>query len=458
MYNTQKLGTESIMKLIITYSIPSAIGMLVNAIYNIVDRMFIGRFVGENALAGLTISFPIMQLFLALAVLIGIGGSSLIAIKFGEKNFDEANLIFGNLFSLIAITCIAAITVILLNLDSLLNLFGATSEVVGYAKEYMLIILFGLFFQLSAFTLNSIMRSEGHPNIAMLSMIVSAATNIVLDYVFIVISEMGVQGAAIATVIGQATGFIILVRYFFSGKSILTLQKKNLKLKLCYIKNICSIGSASFLMHLGSSLSLSLLNTLLVKYGGDAAIASRGAINSLFTMVVMPISGIQQGLQPIIGYNHGANLRKRVNKALFSGIGIASIFAVLGFTVLEIYPESFISLFINPDSPTMSIAINGLRLYIISLPYVSISFLGTAFFQATAQGGKAFSLGLAKQFVFLIPALIVLPKIFLLNGVWLAIPIADIFAVLSAVAMLFFFREPKKQPNLHANSEIRKLE
>lgn len=453
MDNTQKLGTESIMKLIFIYSIPSAIGMIANAIYNIVDRIFIGKFVGENALAGLTISFPIMMLFLALAVLIGVGGSALIAIKFGEKNYDQANQIFGNLLSLIAITSIATITIILLNLDSLLNLFSATSEVLIYAKEYMQIILFGLFFQLSAFTLNSIMRSEGHPNLAMLSMIVSAVSNIILDYVFIGILRMGVQGAALATIIAQAAGFIILVQYFFFGKSILKIQKKNLKLKLCYIKSICSIGSASFLLHFGASLSLSLLNASLARYGGNAAITSFGAINSLFTMVVMPINGIQQGLQPIIGYNHGANLRNRVNKTLYYGIGIATVFSALVFILLEIYPKTFISLFLSPDSPTMAIAINGLRLFMLSLPIVSIIFLGTAYFQATAQGGKAFFLGLAKQSIFLIPALIALPEIFLLNGVWLAIPVADIFAVLSAVVLLLFLREPKKQPGLQANTE-----
>lgn len=443
MNQTEKLGTESIVKLLFAYSIPSTVGMIVNAIYNIVDRMFISRFVGENAMAGLTISFPIMMVFNAIAVLIGIGGSSLIAINFGKKKYDEANSIFGNVFSLIVITSAFTIAALVLSLDFLLDLFGTSPEVVGYAKAYLSIILFGMFFQLSAFTLNSIMRSEGRPNLAMLAMLVSAATNIVLDYIFIVILKKGVQGAAVATIIGQSAGFIILIRYFISGRSILKIKKENFKLKLSNIKNICSIGSASFLLHIGMSLSFSFLNAALAKYGGDAAITSLGAINSLFTLAIMPVNGIQQGLTPIIGYNHGAKLKERVNKALVYGIGIAAGFSTLFFAALELFPEPLLSLFLSHDSPTMTTAVNGFRLYIASLPIISIIFLGVSYFQATAQGGKAFFLGFSRQLLFLIPTILFLPKIFGLNGVWLATPVADAFAAAAAVLLLLFLREPK---------------
>lgn len=443
MEQTEKLGTESIAKLIFAYSIPSTVGMIVNAIYNIVDRMFIGRFVGENAMAGLTISFPIMMLFHAMAVLVGVGGSSLIAINFGKKRYEEANRIFGNIFTLILLTSVMAIALLLLNLDFLLGLFRTAPEVTGYAKAYLSIIFFGLFFQLAAFSLNSIMRSEGRPNLAMLAMIVSASTNIILDYVFIAMLQLGVQGAAVATIIGQAAGFMILIRYFFSGRSILRIKKEYFRLKLSLVKEICSVGSASFMLHLGSSLSLSFLNASLARYGGDAAITSLGAINSLFTMVIMPVNGIQQGLSPIIGYNCGAKLKTRALQALFAGISIASGFATLFFAILELFPAPFLSLFIRYDSPTMAIAVHGLRLYIASLPLISITFLSVSYFQATAQGGKALLLGLARQFVFLIPAILILPKAYQFDGVWIATPVADGLAVITALLFLRFLREPK---------------
>jgi len=448
MKQTEQLGTESIVKLIFSYSIPSTIGMIVNAVYNIVDRMFIGRFVGEHAMAGLTLSFPIMMLFHAMAVLVGVGGASLIAINFGKKQYEEANRIFGNILTLILLTSIMAITLLLLNLDFLLGLFRTAPDVTRYAKAYLSIIFFGLFFQLAAFSLNGIMRSEGRPNLAMLAMIVSASTNIVLDYVFIVTLQLGVQGAAVATILGQAAGFTILIRYFFSGQSILKIKKDYFRLKLSLVKEICSVGSASFMLHLGASLSLSFLNASLVMYGGDAAITALGAINSLFAMVIMPVNGIQQGLSPIIGYNDGAKLKTRVHQALLAGIGIACGFSTLCFMILELFPAPFLSLFIRYDSATMAIAVHGLRLYIASLPVISITFLSVSYFQATAQGGKALLLGLARQFVFLIPAILVLPKAYPLDGVWLATPVADGLAVLTALLFLLFLREPKVKAKL----------
>lgn len=451
MNETEKLGTESIVKLILKYSVPSTVGMLVNAIYNIVDRMFICKFVGENAMAGLTIAFPIMMVFNSIAVLIGIGGSSLIAIYFGKKKYDEANGIFGNVLSLLILTSAFTIAGLLLGMDFLLGLFGASPEVVSYAKSYLSIILFGMFFQLTAFTLNSIIRAEGHPNLAMLAMIASAAANIVLDYMFIGILQKGVRGAAVATILGQAVGFIILLQYFVSGKSILKIKSENFRLIPSYVKDICSIGSASFLLHIGMSLSFSFLNAALSRYGGDAAITSLGAINSLFTLVIMPVNGIQQGLTPIIGYNHGAKLKTRANKTLLYGIGIAAGFSTLLFAVMELFPEPLLSLFLSHASPTMATAVNGLRLYIASFPIISIVFLGVSYFQATAQGGKAFLLGFSRQLLFLIPAILLLPKVLGLNGVWLATPAADTLAVVMAALFLLLFREPKAKPSETVN-------
>jgi len=437
MDKTKQLGEKPIGKLLASYSIPAVIAMLVNAIYNVVDRMFIGQYAGETALAGLTVVFPIMMIIFAFASLIGAGGASLLAIRFGEKDEKGANHVFGNTLSFGLIVTALTLGIIYVNLDGLLSIFGASADVLSYATTYMHIILGGFIFQMVGFILNSSVRTEGKPLLSMTAMIGSALTNIVLDYIFIAILGMGVAGAAYATIIGQFVGLFMLVSYYLRGQSQLKLTIKDFIPDSKVISQIISIGFATFISTLGTSIAMSFINRSLGVYGGMAAITSMGAINSLYTFFIMPIMGITQGMQPIIGYNHGAKLRERVILTLQYGMGIGIGFSVFIFALLQLFPTTFVGLFLDPTSETMSIAINGLKIFIAMLPLLSINLMGVAYFQATAQGKISMWLGMLRQFIFLIPIVLVLPKYMGLNGVWLATPIADAFAILVTGIVLY---------------------
>lgn len=436
MEKTKELGTQPILQLLAKYSIPAVIAMLVNAIYNVVDRIFIGNYAGEGALAGLTIAFPIMMLTFAFAGLVGTGGSSLLAIKFGEKDEEGANHVFGNTLSVGFMITALILSIVFINLDGLLSLFGATPDTLSYATAYMQIILMGFIFQMTSFVLSSTIRTEGQPMLSMFSMLASALTNIVLDYIFIARLGMGVEGAAYATIIGQFTGLGILLSYYLRGKSNLRLKLKHLMPDFKVIASIFSIGFASFISTLGTSVAMIFLNRELGAYGGTAAITSMGAINSLYTFFIMPIMGITTGMQPIIGYNHGAKSKKRVNQTLIYGMIIGVIFSSLVFVVLQLFPSTFIGMFLDPTSETVQLATTGLRIFILMLPLLPINLMGVAYFQSTAQGRTSMILGVLRQFAFLIPIVLVLPTFIGLNGVWFATPIADLLAVTATILML----------------------
>ena len=444
MGKTKELGTKPIGALLAQYSIPAVIAMLVNAIYNVVDRIFIGQYAGENALAGLTIAFPIMMMIFAFASLIGAGGSSLLAIRFGEKDKEGANHVFGNTLSFGLIVTAVTLTIIFLNLESLLTLFGATPDVVSYAITYMSIILGGFIFQMIAFILSSTIRTEGQPMLAMFAMLASALTNIFLDYIFIALLDMGVAGAAYATILGQFAGLSILLSYYLRGKSTLHLTLKHITPDFKIIGQIITIGFATFISTIGTSVAMAFLNRGLSEYGGTAAITSMGAINSLYTFFIMPIMGITQGMQPIMGYNHGAGEKKRVHQTLLYGLIIGVVFSTLVFGLLELFPATFIAMFLEPGSDTITVAVNGLRIFMMMLPLLSVNLMGIAYFQSTAQGRVSMILGTLRQFVFLVPLVLILPTIFGLNGVWFATPIADALAIM--VTVIILIRDQKKYP------------
>ena len=430
------LGTESIPRLLMKYSLPSIIAMIINAVYNVVDRIFIGQFSGEAALGGLTIAFPIMMLVFAFAALTGAGGSALLAISLGEKKPEKAGRIFGNTITTgVGITILISL-ILFLKIDDLLYIFGATDEIFVYAKDYMMIIILGFIFQTTSFILTNFVRNEGRPILAMITMMTSIILNIVLDWLFIVVFNWGVQGAALATVIGQFGGFAILLIFYLGGYSRLRLRIKYFKPVLRTIRQIFSIGFATFIGTIGTSLAMTVLNKALNHTGGAEAITSMGAINSLYTFFIMPIMGLQQGMNPIIGYNYGAELKKRVWKTLLLGILIGSIFSLAVFITIELFAVQAVSLFIDQSSPTISTAVSGLKIYILSLPVLSINFLGVAYFQSTSQAGKSLLLSILRQFVFLLPLVLILSKTAGLTGVWFATPVADVVSVLVTAAAL----------------------
>lgn len=444
MDKTSELGSKPIGALLAQYSIPAVIAMVVNAIYNVVDRVFIGKFVGETALAGLTISFPIMMVIFAFANLVAIGGAALLSIRLGEKDEKGASKIFGNTLGFGVIVSLIILSLILYNLQYLLGLFGATSEVMDSAKTYLTIIICGFIFQMISFTLNSAVRTEGQPILSMIAMLSSAFTNIILDYLFIVVFGWGVAGAAYATVAGQLVGLMILLSFYMRGKSHLSLSPKDFRLSLKILSQITTIGFATFFSTLGTSVAMLFLNRALSQYGGVAAVTAMGVINSLYTFFIMPIIGITQGLQPIIGYNHGSGQRARVSKALRLALLVGIVFSSVVFALLQVFPEAFISMFLSVGSPTIALTVNGLRIFLLMLPLLSINLIGVSYFQATGKGKTSMFLGMLRQFVFLLPLLFVLPRFWALNGVWFATPIADALSILVTIVVLLMARKPTK--------------
>lgn len=436
MSTTNELGTKPIITLLAKYSIPAVVAMLVNAIYNVVDRIFIGQFAGENALAGLTIAFPVMVIIFAFASLIGEGGAALLSIRFGEQDGKGANNVFGNTLSFGLIVTTITLIVVFINLDGVIALFGGTTDTTSYAVAYMSIILGGFIFQMISYILTSAVRTEGQPNLSMIAMVTSALVNIVLDYIFIGLLNMGVVGAAYATIAGQFAGLAILLSFYVRGKSQLKLTLQDLKPNFQLILKIVTIGFASFVSTVGISIALAMINRSLSLYAGTAGVTSMGAINSLYTFFIMPIMGITQGMQPIMGYNHGAKNNERVTKTLKYGVLIGVVFSVFVFTLLEVFPVTFISMFLDSGSETLEMAVNGLRIYMIMLPLLSLSLMGITYFQATEQGRISVILGTLRQFVFLIPLLFVLPNFFGINGVWMSIPIADGMAIIVTTLLL----------------------
>jgi len=434
--HTERLGKAPIFRLVLQFSIPTITAMIVNAIYNVVDRIFVGRFVGEDALGGLTVAFPVMIIAFAIGALFGIGGATMVSIKLGEKNIEQAQKFYGNLTTLILAAGLLMTAAGEVFLPSLLRLVGATDANLPYSLSYMRIITAGVTFQLASFSMAALIRTEGKPVFAMVSQLVSAGTNILLDYLFIGPLHLGVAGAAIATVIGQIIGFVMLFRFFFiSKKSLLKLHKANLRLRADIVRQICLIGASSFIINLGTGISASFTNVALHTHGGDAAITSFGAINSLITLVLMPIIGLLQGIAPIMGYNYGMRQLHRVWHALWTGIGIGSVFAIIMFALLQLFPEDAASLFLDPASPTMSLCAQGLRLQILFLPILPISVLSTAYFQSTAQGGKSLFISAMRQGLVVVMVM-VLPLFWQLNGVWLSAPAAEITMVIVALLML----------------------
>jgi len=306
MDRSKQLGEEKIGKLLLTFSVPAIVGMLVNALYNIVDRIFVGRGVGALAIAGITISFPIMLILMAFGMLVGLGATSLISIRLGQNKQEDAEQIMGNAMILLIVLMLGTTVVGLAFLEPLLRVFGASADVMPYAKDYLRIILIGAVFQGIGFGMNNFIRAEGSPKIAMLTMLIGAILNTILDPIFIYIFKWGIQGAALATVISQAASSIWVLSHFLGGKSILKVQKQNLRLKMDVVLSIFSIGFAPFMMQLAASVVNGVMNNQLVEFGGDMAISAMGIITSVSTLILMPIFGINQGSQPIIGFNYGA--------------------------------------------------------------------------------------------------------------------------------------------------------
>lgn len=453
MKNENILGTDSIPKLLLKYSVPAIIGMMVNALYNVVDRIFIGNIpnVGPLAITGVGICLPIMTIILAFSMLIGIGATTNISIKLGQKRIEDARTIIGNGISLsIIIGFIISILGILFG-DIILKLFGASEATLQYAKDYIYIILGGSIFNMLGYTLNNTIRGDGNPKLAAMIMIAGCMTNIVLDALLIFVFKLGIQGAAIATVISQIVTAIWGLTYYIKGKSNLKFEKSSLKLDKSLVKMIFAIGSAPCAMQLATSLVQVISNNALKTYGGDLAIGAMATISSISMIFLMPIFGLNQGAQPIIGFNFGAKQYDRANKTFKLSALLAIIIMTTGWLLVQTIPEVLVGLF-NKDPKLMEISINGARIYLLMLPIIGISITGSNYIQSIGKAKIAMVLSLLRQVILLIPMILILPKIFGLNGVWYAQPVADFLA--TVITAVILYRELKSYKNEEEVKEI----
>ncbi|MBW4828035.1 MAG: MATE family efflux transporter [Clostridiaceae bacterium] len=453
MNRSKQLGEKNIGELLIEFSIPAIVGMLVNALYNIVDRIFIGRGVGRLGIAGIFVGYPISLILMAFGMLIGLGGNALVSIRLGQKKEKEAEEILGNSFTLLLLISVGVGILGLLTLEPLLKAFGASETILPYSVDYMKIILFGAPLQAIGFGLNNFIRGEGNPKMAMGTMLIGAILNTVLDPIFIFIFNMGIKGAALATIISQGASSIWVLSYFFKGKGLLTLKSENLKLKKSIIKEIISIGLAPFSMQIAASMVTVLLNNNLKNYGGDIATSSMAVINSITMLVLMPIFGINQGAQPIIGYNYGAKKYDRVKETLKLAILFATIIVTIGFIFTQTIPEKLIALFGKDEKELIQVASRAMRINLSMLPIIGFQVISANYFQAIGKPKQAMFLSLSRQVLVLIPALIILPRIFQLTGVWLAGPVSDIIA--SIITAQFLIKDLKHLGKESTNAKPR---
>ena len=430
MVTPEELRKESVVRLILRFAGPAIAGMLMMSIYNVTDRIFIGHAVGPLALAGLAVAFPLMMIKGALGILIGLGGSSLLSIRMGEGKEEEARFILGNSFTLVFFAGLISSVITLLFLRPLLFFMGASEAVMEYAYPYALIILFGNPFHLIGLSGTNLIRAEGSPRSSMITNFIGAFTNIVLDAVFVLGFRWGVAGAAIATVISQIASAVWVVTHFVRGNGVLKLEKRHLKVSWARTVEIAKIGAAPFLRSIVNSSVVILFNNSLQAYGGDLAVSAMGVIFSVDSLLIMPLVGLSNGAQPVLGFNYGARQYDRVKKALFFATGVATTIVILIYMLVMFAPTFLLRLFTS-NQELIRVATEGMRLYMLLLPVVGAQMIGSNYFLATGRSGQAIFLNLARQCIFLVPSLLILPRILHLNGVWLSQSVADGLAFLT---------------------------
>ena len=429
------LETKKISSLVWEYSIPAIIGTLVNSLYNIVDRIFIGQGVGAYAISGLAITFPVTILASSLGMLVGVGAASRISISLGERKKHTAEQILGNSLMLILLFNVAVMTLFFVYLDAILLAFGATEKTLPYAREYLQIVLIGNVFISLCYSFNNMMRASGYPKKAMTTMLIGALLNIILDPIFIFVFDLGIAGVAWATVISMFVGMLFVMHHFVQENSLIRLRKENIRLNKNIVLAIVSIGLSPFFMQVAASGVAVLLNTSLLKHGGDLAVGAYGILNSMLLIIIMTVVGLNQGTQPIIGYNYGAGNFLRVKDTFFYAVKVATIITSTGFCIGMFFPRQFAGAF-TVDKALLEIAENGIRLGLIAFPLVGFQVVAGNFFQSIGQAKKAIVQSLSRQIIFLVPGLLIFPPLFGLNGVWIAMPVSDFLASLLSFYLL----------------------
>ncbi len=437
-FRDNPLGYEKISKLLYKFSLPAIIGMFINALYNVVDRIFIGNSpdLGANGLAALTICFPAMIIMMSTGILFGQGGATLFSINLGRQDYEKADKALGNATSLLIIFGLLITVFGEIFLNKILVWFGASPAILPHAKEYMRIILIGTIFQVIGMGMNNFLRADGKPKLSMVTMFFGAGINIILDPIFIYVFRMGMSGAAIATITSQFISMVWSIHHFLKKDALHRIQAKYMKLDASLALEITSLGMPGFLIQLFSSILNLILNRALLEYGGDIAVSGMGIVTSLAILLVLPVIGLNQGLQPIVSFNYGARKFDRVKKAAMLTIVAASCITVFGFVLTRIIPDLLVSMF-NRDKELVDFGVHALQTWLMCLPLVGFQIIGSNFFQAIGLPKRAMFLSLLRQVLILIPAIIILSNMYGINGILFAAPLADLVAAI--VTAIFFF-------------------
>ncbi|MDP8216030.1 MAG: MATE family efflux transporter [Candidatus Kaelpia imicola] len=430
MNRAQEMGQRSIAYLLLKFSLPSIFSLVLHSLYIIVDRIFIGRGIGPLALAGVTIAFPVLHIVFALSIFCASGSSALISIYLGQKDKKRAEDIFGN--TLVIITFLGFLTSFLglMFKDRILDFFSVGPETFLYAREYLSIFISGAVFFFYGFTLTFIIRAEGNPIYATLMIVFGTLLNILLDYLFIFVFSMGISGAALATIISEAAVALMGIFYVMRKRGLLHIRRSHLRLNLVNFKKISVLGLSPALANIAGSIQIAFLNKRLILHGGEIAIAALGVVFSIGSIVRMLSFGIAAGIQPIVGYNYGAKLYKRVRDTFFYASLSGFLITLLIVLAIWFFVRPISGLFSKSDSELIGLSSHALRVFLVMSPFATIHILGTRFFQSIGKGGYAVFLGLLRQMVIFIPVLFVLSHLYSLEGVWLSGPATDIIALL----------------------------
>lgn len=434
--------SDSLSKLLFKFSAPAVAGMIAGALYNIIARLLIGNEVGPLGIAGITVSFPLVILYMAFSAFVGVGGNALFSIYLGKKDFKKAENIVGNTFVLLVLVSVGVSVFLYTFLDKALILAGASLEVLPYAKEYMKIAMVGFSIWGMGAGMNHFIRSSGHPNIALITQIVGNVVNIIVGVVFVYYFHWGMKGVALAGVFGQLVGGIWIAYFFLSEKCIYKVRLKYFPLKKDIVLASCAIGISQFVFQIASCLLNFILNKTLVHYGGDVALAAIGIVMSVNSIIIFTIMGLSQGTQPLIGYNYGAKHFANAIQTTKMAIRWSSFILILGFLITEIFAVPVVKLFNSTNQDLITLAARGLKFVNFMLPIISLHIFGSTYFQAINKPIQAMILSLARQVLLLIPFVLILPLFFGIDGVFLATTFADFFACLiSAILLHHYFHK-----------------
>lgn len=437
--NRERLGelaTMGVGRLLWRYSLPAVVGMLVMSLYNVIDRIFIGQGVGPEAIVGLAITFPVMNVATALGVLVGGGAAARMSIMLGQNNHHGAQLVLGNALTLTLAIGVCYLTVLAIFIDPLLMAFGASEASLPFAREFMLYLLPGLLLTNVTFTFNNMMRASGYPTRAMITMFIGAGCNVVLAPIFIFGLDLGIKGAAIATDISMAVSALFVMGHFVLPGSVVRFKKGIYSLKWHIVWGMIEIGAAPAVVNVASCFVNILINTSLYAHGGDMAIGASGLFVTYTSLLVTMILGVCQGLQPIVGYNYGAGYPQRLKRAYWLAVGSVTVVAIVGMLGGLLFPEQIARAFTSDDQ-LIGQTVHAFHLTLWAFWMVGFQIISTTLFQAIGKGGKAVFIGLTRQVIFLIPLMLWLPTRLGINGIWISFPVSDVFATLVTGAMIW---------------------